>query len=160
MAEGIDRRCSVYFGYGSNMWLDQMVRRCPESNYLGIAYFVDWKWIINEKGYATIVQSLGDRVYGLVYDISESDERALDGYEGVPVNYAKKYYPVVFLGKKGEPEEREIEVLIYIDVERTKEGPPKPEYIHRMNEAIADAEKEGVPEAYVEKYLRPFIPKE
>lgn len=117
------------------------------------------KWIINEKGYATIVQSPGDKVYGLVYDISESDEQTLDRYENVPENYLKKYYSVTFLGTKDSPVEVEMETLIYIDVKRTTESPPKTEYVYRMNMAIADAIKEGVPGDYIDKYLRPFIPK-
>jgi len=33
---------TVYFGYGSNMWLDQMNRRCPENKYIGTAVLHDW----------------------------------------------------------------------------------------------------------------------
>ena len=33
---------TVYFGYGSNLWLDQMRRRCPDSKYIGVASLSDW----------------------------------------------------------------------------------------------------------------------
>ena len=33
---------TLYFGCGSNMWLDQMNRRCPENKYIGIAVLHDW----------------------------------------------------------------------------------------------------------------------
>ena len=33
---------TVYFGYGSNLWLDQMKRRCPENKLLGYASLPDW----------------------------------------------------------------------------------------------------------------------
>jgi len=36
------QRRIVYFGYGSNMWLDQMDRRCPENKYLGVGFIEDW----------------------------------------------------------------------------------------------------------------------
>ncbi|EKM82448.1 hypothetical protein AGABI1DRAFT_117923 [Agaricus bisporus var. burnettii JB137-S8] len=155
------RPSSIYFGYGSNMWIDQMDRRCPENKYLGIARLADWKWFICEKGYANVVRSPGDEVWGLVYEISEADEQKLDGYENVPDNYHKQYHTVTVFDKKHKAEGAAgaaTLALIYVDVERTKESSPKTEYIYRMNMAIADALKEGVPEAYIKKYLRAFIP--
>ena len=47
---------TLYFGYGSNLWLKQMHQRCPNSTYLGIARLKDFKWIINERGYANVVE--------------------------------------------------------------------------------------------------------
>jgi hypothetical protein len=94
-----------------------------------------------------------------MYDITETDERKLDGYEGVPNNYHKQYHAVTFRGTKEKPAKTVMKDLIYVDVERKKESAPRTEYIYRMNMAIADAIEEGVPEAYIEKHLRPFIPK-
>jgi gamma-glutamylcyclotransferase len=117
------------------------------------------KWIICEKGYANIVKSPGDEVWGLVYDLTEADEQKLDGYENVPEYYHKEYHIVTFLGTKDKPVNTLMKDLIYVDVQRKKESEPKTEYIYRMNMAIADAIEEGVPEAYIEKNLRRFIPK-
>jgi hypothetical protein len=33
---------TVYFGYGSNIWLDQMARRCPQSKFIGVGSLADW----------------------------------------------------------------------------------------------------------------------
>lgn len=33
---------SVYFGYGSNLWIDQMNRRCPENKFVGVGLLPDW----------------------------------------------------------------------------------------------------------------------
>ncbi|KAF5349652.1 hypothetical protein D9756_008795 [Leucocoprinus leucothites] len=150
----------VYFGYGSNMWLDQMARRCPESKYLGVGLIKDWKWIICERGFANVKRSPGDILYGLIYELSETDEKNLDGYEHVPVYYLKKYHTITFLGTTSSPEKSETKALFYINGEWLKESPPNPEYIYRMNMAIADGIKAGIPEDYMEKYLRPFIPRE
>jgi hypothetical protein len=76
------------------------------------------------------------------------------------VNYTKQYHSITLLGTKSSPQESEVDALIYISDHFLKESPPKEEYIYRMNMAIADAVKEGVPEEYMEKYLRPFIPSE
>jgi hypothetical protein len=118
------------------------------------------RWIINDRGYANIVPSKGDEVWALLYELSPSDEETLDGYEGVPTSYVKQIIPVEYFGKKGYGEMRMVDVLVYVDVERMTDGPPKQEYIHRMNNAIADALEEGVSKAYIEKYLRPCIPAE
>lgn len=150
----------VYFGYGSNMWRDQMVRRCPQHKFLGVGCIENWKWFISESGYANIRRSPGDKVYALVYELSETDEERLDRNEGVPVHYVKEYHDITFLGTKSSPEKAEIKALIYINEKLLKDSPPKTEYIYRMNMAIADGIKAGIPEEYMEKYLRPFIPKE
>ena len=50
--------------------------------------------------------------------------------------------------------------LVYVDVQRTEpHNTPQAEYIPRMNHAIADALREGVPEDYIEKYIRKVIPR-
>ncbi len=64
------------------------------------------------------------------------------------------------LGTKDSPVETKTKVLVYIDFLRIKASKSKEEYIHRMNMALADAVNEGVPEDYVEKYIRSFIPKQ
>lgn len=33
---------TIYFAYGSNLWMDQMNRRCPENKYVGIGVLHDW----------------------------------------------------------------------------------------------------------------------
>jgi hypothetical protein len=35
-------RTHLYFGYGSNMWKDQMARRCPESALIGVGLVHGW----------------------------------------------------------------------------------------------------------------------
>jgi len=160
---------SLYFAYGSNLWLRQMSKRCPESRFVGIAKLHGWRFIINQRGYATIVRSENDHVWALVYDLTANDEATLDINEGVPFSYVKKYLEVTFweanlAGDAGvsippDPSAgRTISSLIYVD-ERTEEGPPKKEYIYRVGMGIEDAIANGVPLEYFDKYLRPFIPK-
>jgi gamma-glutamylcyclotransferase len=33
---------TIYFAYGSNVWFDQMNRRCPDNKYLGLGLLRDW----------------------------------------------------------------------------------------------------------------------
>ena len=84
-----------YFAYGSNMHLKQMKRRCPNSKYIGRARLVNYRWQINERGYANVLECEGHWVDGLVYEIDDVDEAKLDINEGVSKNaYTKKYMNV------------------------------------------------------------------
>lgn len=119
-------------------------------------------WIINQRGYANIVPSPGDYVYGFVYEIGSKDEQSLDGYEGVPHSYEKKIIPLELItgSGDGETEKRTINALVYIDGARISRDLPKMEYIKRINTGIKDALQRGIPQSYVDKYIRPSIPSE
>ncbi|KAH6611967.1 hypothetical protein C7974DRAFT_429387 [Boeremia exigua] len=159
---------TIYFGYGSNLWLHQMATRCPTAAYLGVARLPHYTWLINDRGYANIAnasaRSYADEVYGLVYALQPEDERRLDRNEGVPVAYGKEriaceFWPGAVDGRAdmgGRPVEREM--LVYVDRERTTPDRPREEYVYRMNQGIRDAVARGVPEEYVESVMRKFIP--
>ena len=172
---------TLYFGYGSNLWQRQMALRCPRSTYRGLARLRSFRWIINARGYANVVEVASDKVndsasdedvvWGLVYSLEGDDETRLDRNEGVPDAYAKETMEVEFWEKKkGEGEggamdvtqkQGKRKVLVYINRRLTSgDHAPKAEYVHRMNMGIADALKEGVPVAYVHKVLRKWIPEE
>ncbi|KAF2824349.1 hypothetical protein CC86DRAFT_297184 [Ophiobolus disseminans] len=102
---------TIYFGYGSNLWLSQMSQRCPTATYLGIARLENYTWIINDRGYANVVENRNTTststgaadqdqdqaesntpgVYGLVYALQAEDEERLDKNEGVPIAYTKEH---------------------------------------------------------------------
>ena len=121
---------TIYFGYGSNLWRQQMEQRCPHSEYKGVARLNDYKWLINERGYANVVET----------------SRHTTEMQGLSLPSAKVY-------------EDEVWGLVYT-LQHSDEAPsaPKREYIYRMNKGIDDAVDEGVPEKYVEKVMRKFIP--
>ena len=85
----------------------------------------------------------------------------MDGYEGFPHKYEKKVLPLELItgSGDGETEKRTIHAIVYIDP-RTSPGVPATEYIHRLNMAIKDALQKGIPQSYVDKYLRPSVPVE
>jgi gamma-glutamylcyclotransferase (GGCT)/AIG2-like uncharacterized protein YtfP len=138
----------LYFAYGSNMWNAQMKSRCPNSRKVGVARLLGYRWIISTRGYANIVQSDKDEVEGVVFEISLSDEKSLDRYEGVSSgSYLKMNLPVII----GDAQKI---MLIYIDPVTT-EGAPKKEYIQRINSGLEDAK---LSESYVARAVRNFIP--
>ncbi|OJD31688.1 aig2-like protein [Diplodia corticola] len=93
---------TLYFAYGSNLWLDQMRRRCPSSTYLGIGRLSNnsssnntstssstnpnpnpnahpnrgWRWIINERGFANVVELVDE-----AGDDDEHEDELDDGDE-------------------------------------------------------------------------------
>lgn len=161
---------TLYFGYGSNLWLHQMSLRCPTSKYIGVARLSDYRWIINSRGYANIVASASsDAVYGLVYSLAPSDEAQLDINEDVPHAYTKETMKAQFWASEaaepvdiaiGGTRELAANLLVYIDRYRMVDEAPKQEYIHRMNMGIKDALRKGVPEDYVDQVIRKFIPEQ
>ena len=79
-----------YFAYGSNLDRSQMQDRCPVSRLLGVGclqgYRLDFthyssRW---SGGVADVVKSEGAEVWGVVYEITDSNQKKLDGYEGCP----------------------------------------------------------------------------
>lgn len=146
-----------------------MKRRCPTSKFLGIGRLAGFKWMINARGYANIVEngtaSSTALVYGAVYSLQQNDEDELDVNEGVPFAYTKEIMSIELwpvsehahaVDVHTQPERREM--LVYIDRLRVDENQPRSEYIERMNSGIADAVARGMPDGYVRDVIRPFLP--
>ncbi|KAH6845753.1 hypothetical protein B0I37DRAFT_447593 [Chaetomium sp. MPI-CAGE-AT-0009] len=93
----------LYFAYGGNLAFRQMATRCPGSSYVGRAVLPDYRWQINERGYANILPSPGSSVHGLVFELGpgpasspSSDEACLDRSEGVRTGaYTKETCAVI-----------------------------------------------------------------
>ncbi|KAI5807194.1 hypothetical protein EDC01DRAFT_781981 [Geopyxis carbonaria] len=77
---------TVYFAYGSNLWLPQMARRCPCSQFLGRAVLTGYRIQINSRGYANIIEDNAEKVEGLCFLLAPEDETALDESEGVAMS--------------------------------------------------------------------------
>jgi len=39
-------KTKTYFGYGSNLWQDQMARRCPASPFTGVGRLRGYQWCV------------------------------------------------------------------------------------------------------------------
>jgi len=137
----------MYFAYGSNMCIRQMNDRCPNNSKIGIGQLSGYRWIISTRGYANVVKSSNDDVWGVIYEISIQDEAKLDGYEGVSTKcYLKENLDILI-------DRRIKNCLTYVDP-ITEVGIPSYTYSNTINEGILDSK---LPEEYVEKYLRPKI---
>ena len=82
----------------------------------------------------------------------------MDGNEGP--DYETRLFPVELI-KKGEADTKTTKTaLIYLDPTHTTPGSPTSGSIHAMNKAIKDGLEAGIPQSYIDKYIRPLIPEE
>ncbi len=139
-----------YLAYGSNMSLKQMKRRCPQHMVVGQGILRGYRWIINSRGYANVIQSADDCVIGVVYEISASDEADLDKKEGVAKGCYHKKTLAISINDAQTP------CLVYIDPIAI-EGSPGEEYVRRIEDGIKDAK---LPSDYVARYMRRFLNKQ
>lgn len=107
----------LYFAYGSNMNKTQMNERCPGAVLLGTASLPEHKLaftIFSPKrncGCADIVSDSTSTVYGLLYELSESEMGAMDAFEGHPVHYCRISVTVIAL--RGKPMQAETYEVVH-----------------------------------------------
>ncbi|EAY15839.1 hypothetical protein TVAG_160120 [Trichomonas vaginalis G3] len=87
-----------YFAYGSNMNLEQMAFRCPQSIKVGHGVMKDYHVV--EALYADIDASEGNIVNGLVWKVNSNDLASLDKYEGFPKRYFRFITPITVSDKE------------------------------------------------------------
>ncbi len=130
-----------YFAYGSNMILEAMRERCPTARVLAPAALHDWRYRINDRGFATVVPETGSIVHGLLWQIDDEAEAALDVYEALEEGmYRKTQLTVV---QSGQP----LTAMVYLAT-GSDPGQPIPGYQEEILDAAAAL---GVPEAYLEE---------
>lgn len=78
----------LYFAYGSNLWVQQMERRCPSSRLVGAARLYDHRLTFfgersgwGEGGVADGEPAPGEVLEGAVYTLPDHDLLALDNHE-------------------------------------------------------------------------------
>ena len=84
-----------YIAYGSNLNVEQMMRRCPGAKPIGTAMLEHNILYFRGSGsgyYLTIEPKIGSKVPVAVWEVTPEDEKALDRYEGYPRFYFKYDY--------------------------------------------------------------------
>ena len=90
-----------YIAYGSNLNVLQMRMRCPKATILGTANLIGWELLFKGSrtgSYLTIEKSESSTVPVVIWEVTESDEAALDRYEGYPSFYYKKEIKLKYKG--------------------------------------------------------------
>jgi gamma-glutamylcyclotransferase (GGCT)/AIG2-like uncharacterized protein YtfP len=88
---------NVYFSYGSNMDVNKLKQICSSSKLLGVArvrgyrlsFSIESEYWIWKGGVGDIIRDDGSEVWGLIYELSDSDLDTLDKYEVAPPVYRR-----------------------------------------------------------------------
>ena len=82
-----------YIAYGSNLNVAQMRRRCPTATILATANLKGYELLFKGSltgSYLTIEKNENNSVPVAIWEVTPTDELALDRYEGYPNFYYKK----------------------------------------------------------------------
>jgi gamma-glutamylcyclotransferase (GGCT)/AIG2-like uncharacterized protein YtfP len=136
---------AIYAAYGSNMNPAQMAARCPHSPQRGTGWLEGWRLTFGgedlswEGALGTVVEAEGERVFVVLYDITEADESALDSWDGVTLGYYRK------LKVRVAALDGDVVAWLYV-VNAYEGGLPSALYLAAMADA---AEVAGAPDDYV-----------
>jgi hypothetical protein len=124
-------RKRYYIAYGSNLNIPQMRMRCPGARIIGTSVIEDYQLLFKGSktgSYLTIEPKAGAEVPVAVWEVTESDERNLDRYEGYPNFYYKTEMTLDIKGiRTGKVRRRD--AFVYIMHEERELGIPSGFYV-------------------------------
>ena len=126
----------LYLAYGSNLNIEQMALRCPTARLIGPAVLEGYRLVFRGgpgAAVANIEPYTGARVPCLVWAIRETDELALDRYEGFPFLYQKACLSVALNGKSP------IRAMAYVMSGGRPMAQPSPRYLDIIAEGYRTA---------------------
>lgn len=122
----------LYISYGSNMNLEQMALRCPNSKVVCNGKLNGWKLIFNI--HADVIKGKKtDVVPVVVWDIADEDWYRLDMYEGYPSYYIKETVNVLL-----EDGRKEKAVVYVMADDRKGISPPTKSYFNCIVQGCID----------------------
>ncbi len=109
---------SLYFAYGSNLNIMQIMKRCPSVQFHSLATLKNYKLIFDRV--ASIEKSEDSVVIGVIYSLTDKDIESLDKYEGIASNiYHKIHFNLngfqVFTYVKTDTSASQLPLSTYID---------------------------------------------
>ena len=124
----------LYFAYGSNMSEEQMRDRCKDACLIGPAYIENYRLSFRKSFtdyYATLDSAPGEKVEGLLWIISQSDEKELDRCEGVHRTDCYRKKTVDIQTKNGGSRK----ALVYVLSEDRPQDKPNDSYFDKLQKA-------------------------
>lgn len=116
-----------YFAYGSNMNWPQMQRRCCSARFVCTARLPGHRFAIarhsrlRDCGTANILPEAGSTVWGIVYEVSESDMLIMDSFEDGYSRHKNFVYSI-------DSSPSKLEVIVYIAPKEIAVPLPNAEY--------------------------------
>ena len=151
----------LYFAYGSNMMWSQMCERCPSAKFLGIAKLPHHRLAFTHMsqrckcGVSDVVSDKTESVWGVVYEIAETEIGLLDKFEGYRPgrarddnSYLREEYHVLRDGDEKHP----LLVAVYI-VANPQPNPLLPSVAYKKS-LVNGAAHWKLPAVYIEKLKR------
>ena len=147
----------LYFAYGSNLDWQQMQNRCPSAEFICRAVIPDYRLAFTRRsskrncGVADVIPYEGSMVWGVVYQISETDVGALDGSEGFKPDrercmnaYVREEFRAFTEGDTSNP------LLVSVYIANKQDDPPLPN--NEYKELIVQGARYWhLPEEYIEE---------
>ncbi len=136
----------LYFAYGSNMSQKRLRELGIKPKRSFVAELRNHKLDFNKlgsdgSGKANVERDGNSKVLGIVFEITESDLKELDRYEGAPAHYRRRNVTV-------KPEEGETcTAVTYLAVRKAQGLKPNAEYVRKIIEGAIEA---GLPWTYIE----------
>jgi gamma-glutamylcyclotransferase (GGCT)/AIG2-like uncharacterized protein YtfP len=124
----------------------QMSERCPHSPQQGTGWLEGWRLTFGgadlgwEGALATVVEDSDERVFVVLYDVPDTDEQALDRWDGATLGYYRK------LRVRVQTLEGDAAAWLYV-LNGYEGGLPSARYLGIVADA---AEKASAPADYVE----------
>ena len=122
-----------------------MALRCPHSPRRGTGWLEGWRLTFGgedvswEGARATVVEDAAQRVFVVLYDVTEPDARALDSWDGATLGYYSK------INVRVETLDGDMLTWLYV-LNAYEGGLPSARYLGILADA---AEKAGAPADYV-----------
>ena len=131
------------FAYGSNMCTQRLRDRVSSAEPLGTARLIDKRLVCNKKsddgsGKANVEETVGEIVWGVLYEIESAQLGDLNNYEG---GYERRYLDVI------TEEDSLVNTWVYVSSDLTDDPRPYDWYKELM---VKGACEHRLPELYIE----------
>lgn len=154
----------LVFCYGSNMSSKRLKTRCPNAQFVCVASLPEYKFKFNKKsnlgvgsgkGNIAASDNINDVVYGVVFEVPKSEEKALDDAEGWKEDGSGGYdKEIISVYNENEV----IEVVAYLATRQEFIDENESPFDWYKNHCVRGAEEFGLPKDYVD-YLKSFSTK-
>lgn len=131
----------LYLGYGANTNFANMKNRCPDAQYVCNITLEHHQLVF--RGVADVMPKRGAKVVCSLWVISPKDEEALDGFEGFPYTYVKRYITVHLHGKRHR-------AMFYVMRTRRYQMEPSASYEATLRSGYGDC---GMPISQIDKAI-------